>query len=407
MVTTPAPLTDATARLQGAGSVLVTDSALRTALYVIRSLGRRGVRVTVAERAMPRAEDLGGLSRYVSRRLVVPDNTTEPEAFGDALLAEAGAHDVLFPVGMHSIEVVARRRAEFEDRTRFLLAPWETIARADYTATLLEVATEAGIPQPPRFRLRDHASLEEMARVVTYPAIVKTGIEGTLAPSSRYRRVDGPHALVDAYRALSQHTLEPIVQQVVEGDTVAFEALYDADGREVAGFCHRRLREYPLTGGPSTYCESVRHVEVERLGRRLLEALGWRGLAMVEFKIDRRTGTPMLMEINPRPWGSMALPIRAGTDFPWLWYRLAREGEVEPQPAFRAGVRLRFLVNDVQAVAALVRRPGAGLRARLGACASLLDPRVKEGVLSLDDRAPSAAYLRKALGRLRSGSGPS
>ena len=405
MVTTPAPLSGRSA-LQGAGSVLVTDSALRTALYVIRSLGRRGVRITVAERAMSRADDLGGLSRFVSRRVVVPDNTRDPQAFGDALLAEAGNHDVLFPVGMHSIEVVARRRAEFEDRTRFLLAPWETIARADYTATLLEVAEAAGIPQPPRFRLRDHASLEQMARVVTYPAIVKTGIEGTLAPSARYRVVRTPAELVDAYRALSAHTPEPIVQQIIEGETVAYEALHDEEGREIAGFCHRRLREYPLTGGPSTYCESLRHEAVEEYGRRLLKALGWRGLAMVEFKMDARTNTPMLMEINPRPWGSMALPIRAGTDFPWLWYRAAREGAIEAQPSFRAGVRVRFLVNDLQAVVARLRQKGGGL-SRLAPLASLLDPRVKEGVLSLDDWRPSAAYVRKAVGRLRAGIGPS
>src|SRR3954447_17157014 len=92
-----------------AGSVLVTDSALRTALYTIRNLGAHGVRITAAERAMPHADNLGALSRYVSRPAVVPDNRTQPDAFADALLALAAEHDVVMPMGMPSIEPVAKR----------------------------------------------------------------------------------------------------------------------------------------------------------------------------------------------------------------------------------------------------------------------------------------------------------
>ena len=62
---------------KGAGSVIVTDAALRTALYTIRSLGRRGVRVTAVERAGSGDGNLGAVSRYVTRRETVPDNHTD------------------------------------------------------------------------------------------------------------------------------------------------------------------------------------------------------------------------------------------------------------------------------------------------------------------------------------------
>lgn len=35
----------------------------------------------------------------------------------------------------------------------------------------------------------------------------------------------------------------------------------------------------------------------------LLDAFGWSGVAMVEYKVDERSGEPVLMEINGRFWG--------------------------------------------------------------------------------------------------------
>jgi predicted ATP-grasp superfamily ATP-dependent carboligase len=50
---------------------------------------------------------------------------------------------------------------------------------------------------------------------------------------------------------------------------------------------HRRVREWPPTGGASAAAESVPHAPaLEHAGTRLLDALEWHGVAMVEFKGD-------------------------------------------------------------------------------------------------------------------------
>ena len=389
-----------------AGAAIVTDSALRTALYTIRSLGRRGVRVTAVERPMPKRENLGALSRYVHRRVTLPSSITEPEAFTAALLDLAADHDAVLPIGMQSIECVSRNHDRFAARLgrSVPLAPWATIERADRTRALLTFAEGLGIPVPQRYRPEDYGGVEACAAALTYPVIVKTGLEGELPPAGRYGIARDASEFVRLHRRLSAHVTDPIVQELIEGDGIGFEALYDFDGVAVATFCHRRLGWFPLSGGPSTYCESIRHPRAEELGRRLLDGLGWVGLAMVEFKIDRRSGEPKLMEINPRPWGSMALPIAAGTDFPWLWYLLARDGRVTPTPPGRPGVRLRFAVQDLQAALAEWRSHHSIPRS-LRRAASFLDPRVHEGVLSLGDPRPTVAYLAKALRRASRGGG--
>ena len=109
-----------------------------------------------------------------------------------------------------------------------------------------------------------------------------------------------------------------LVQQRIVGPGVGIFLLL-WDGAVRATFAHRRLREKPVSGGVSVYSESVSAdpALVER-SRQLLEQMQWSGVAMVEYKLETKTGTPYLMEVNGRFWGSLQLAIDAGVDFPAL-----------------------------------------------------------------------------------------
>ena len=137
----------------------------------------------------------------------------------------------------------------------------------------------------------------------------------------------------------------PLIQESIprKGEAFGVSALFNKDSKLRAVFVHKRLREYPVTGGPSTLRESVKNPKVQELGLKLLKALDWVGVAMVEFKVDPRDGEPKLMEINPRFWGSLQLAILSGVDFPYLIYRMAKEGDVKPILDYKIGVRCRWM----------------------------------------------------------------
>ena len=80
--------------------------------------------------------------------------------------------------------------------------------------------------------------------------------------------------------------------------------------------------------------------------QRMLDALEWHGVAMVEFK-RRRDGSFALMEINPRLWGSLALSVAAGVDFPLGLWQLATGAPLPAQPRYRRGLRMRHLSTDM------------------------------------------------------------
>ena len=120
------------------------------------------------------------------------------------------------------------------------------------------------------------------------------------------------------------------------------------DGELKAAMCHRRLREKPPWGGVSVFSETIPmdHGLVQE-SFALLKAMGWQGVAMVEFKTDRRDGDAKLMEVNGRFWGSLQLAIDAGMNFPLLLCRAVTGEKLSPQFEYKIGTQCRWLLGDL------------------------------------------------------------
>jgi predicted ATP-grasp superfamily ATP-dependent carboligase len=93
--------------------------------------------------------------------------------------------------------------------------------------------------------------------------------------------------------------------------------------------------------------KSVRVPAVLReLSSRLLRHIGAHGIAMVEFRIDSRTGEPYLMEINGRFWGSLQLAVDAGVNFPLLLVNQTLGKPIVPL-RYQENVILRWWLGDL------------------------------------------------------------
>jgi predicted ATP-grasp superfamily ATP-dependent carboligase len=133
-------------------------------------------------------------------------------------------------------------------------------------------------------------------------------------------------------------------------------------GETRAVFSHRRIREKPPAGGVSVYRESIAaDPGLVARSRALLDRFDWQGVAMIEFKVDQATGTPYLMEINGRFWGSLQLAVDAGVDFPALLVALARGESPPPFPGYRTGIRSRWWLGDVDHLLARLTKSASEL----------------------------------------------
>jgi predicted ATP-grasp superfamily ATP-dependent carboligase len=161
--------------------------------------------------------------------------------------------------------------------------------------------------------------------------------------------------------ALRPSAFPVLVQRRVYG---CGEALFFArwDGRTIARFAHRRLREKPPAGGVSVFSESISADPVLSAAcERLLDDLQWEGVAMIEGKRDRETGRWYIMEINGRFWGSLQLAINAGVDFPLILARAGIDGHVEAPPPWKTGQHLRWEWGDLDHLLLRMLRSNARL----------------------------------------------
>lgn len=318
---------------------LVTDGHFRKTLAVVRSLGRKGVEVTVGERTYL---NTSFFSRYCSKRMIYPSPRQSPDQFIEVLLKElkGNRYDTLFPMEEETLLVIARHRSEISKHTYLLIPEKEKIEFVRDKAKLIRFAETRGIPVPRTYESfpSSFPPTERGEGYVIKPRI-SAGAYGVVYVK---RRED----LGAAYQRVNERYPFPLIQEYIPdgGGTFGFSALFDESSNVKAAFVHRKLRMYPVRGGPSTLREGVKHPEIMELGLSLLRALDWVGIAMAEFKVDPRDGLPKLMEINPRFWGSLQLAIFSEVDFPYLMLRLARGEQFDPVLHYPVGRRSRWLL---------------------------------------------------------------
>lgn len=344
--------------------VLVTDGDNRAALAVTRSLGRLGHEVVVAERRSP---SLAQASRYCADSVVYPDPGLNEDAFIRSLATQVRGRgiEVLIPISEITTSLVTARRACFEPACQVPFADFAAIDRASDKVEVVRLAERLGVPVPATFVLEDPASLRSCLPQVSFPVVIKPRRsrirtpEGWIATGVRY--ASDPVALAQDVTARQPLEFPLLLQERIVGYGMGIFACYD-HGALRALFSHRRIREKPPSGGVSVLSESIEACpRARRYAEALLNEMGWHGVAMVEFKVDRRSQVPMLMEINARFWGSLQLAIDAGVDFPAvLLDTLAPGRPAEPSlPSYRVGVKSRWLWGDVDSLLLELRHPGS------------------------------------------------
>jgi predicted ATP-grasp superfamily ATP-dependent carboligase len=318
--------------------VLVTDGHWRKTLALVRSLGRKGVHVTVGERTFL---NTSFFSKYCSRGLVYPSPRRYPDQFIEFIIKEVkkNKYECLFPMEEETLLLLAKHRSEISKYTHLLISNPQKIEFVRDKGKLLRFAESHGVPIPKTIYSLENPEPD----MVQGPAVIKPRISsGSFGIAYVKRRED----LVPFYQRIHRRYPFPLVQEWIPdgGGTFGFSALFDEASNAKAAFVHKKLRMYPVEGGPSTLREGVEHPQVMELGLSLLRSLNWVGVAMAEFKVDPRDGIPKLMEVNPRFWGSLHLAIVSGVDFPYLILKMARGEGFAPVLHYPVGQRCRWLL---------------------------------------------------------------
>ena len=331
-------------------SVLLTNAAAPKGVVVTQSLGRKEIEITTCDcdRLSP-----AFFSKYSKSHFIYADPVKSPVEFVNSIqnYLKRKKIDVLMPINSKETLIISKNKDKFTPYTKVPFEDFDKMMRLNDKNETMKIASELDIRIPKTFNLKNITELQEISTTIEYPVVIKLR-SATSSVGLSYAHC--AEELILKYKGtIKKFNLipsnYPILQEYIPGAGYGVSMLYN-QGDIRAMFTHKRLREYPITGGPSSYRISVRHPEMEHMAKRLLDHVGWHGVAMVEFKLDERNNKPVLLEVNPRFWGSVYQAIAAGVDFPYLLYEMAVNGDVKPVFNYRVGVKTRFIFKDFLAL---------------------------------------------------------
>jgi protein-tyrosine-phosphatase/predicted ATP-grasp superfamily ATP-dependent carboligase len=358
-------------------TVLVLDGHSRAALETLQSLGRAGVQVDIAAEG---ADCLAFHSRYAANKLRQPPQ--DRIADFHAWLREQDRHRNYDLIVTATEASLLGLRALAEDdplRRKAVLPANHALDIALDKEKTRALAGELGVPVP---QSRLISSVAEIGPSGQFPLVLKPARSKVMI-GAELRTLAVAVVKSEAQRQEQLRrwlTYTPVLQQqYVHGRGVGAEFLYDR-GKKIWHFVHERVHEYPLSGGASSYRRSIKPpVALLRDAEKLLAALNWHGVAMVEFKVEFKMDADeyWLMEINPRFWGSLAVSIDAGVNFPLGLLQVARGQQPAQEPDYKL-VYTRDLRTDVEWFKANLQAdpqdPLLLTRSRVGSLFELLRP---------------------------------
>ncbi len=307
----------------------------------MRSLGQKGIPVVGAD-----SDRLAVtfFSRYCVRRMVYTDPRTDEDAFVGGVLNALGdnAYDMVVPMFDRTLLPLARRKDEVSRLARFPFLDYESLMQGRDKARTVLVADRCGLRVPTTRVVHSESDVEAALADIEGTVLIRPReSEG----SAGVRRVVRREEAVSVWREVAGQHGPSIVQSFVPwgGFTYDVDVLMGGDCLPRAVFVAKRIRTYPPLAGPTSCGQGVRCPELAEMAVHLLKEMRWTGPAEVEFRIDPRDGRPTLMEVNPRLWGSLYTAQVAGVDFPYLLYRMAMDGDVEPVTEYRTDRRARYL----------------------------------------------------------------
>ena len=346
-------------------NALVLDGNQNQAVAAVRSLARSGYTVFACEAA---SWSKAGWSRSVTANLRYPAPQQNVGAFIEALVGFLRQHPgtlVLPMTEATTLPVSLHRDALISAGARLVLPEHKDLLRAFDKSETANLAASLGIAVPKTQVITSLEQAREAARSIEYPVVLKPRASEELSSNQQVKTAGRPRYASTqeqfdvAYRDISSRSSAVLVQEFVEGEGMGYFALMH-HGEVRAEFAHRRIRDVRPTGSGSAVRMSVEvDPEIRRDSLALLAALRWHGVAMVEYR--RKPGYPaVFMEVNGRFWNSLPLACYAGVDFPALLARMAQEGDVAPQPAYRTGVRCRWFLGDARHLVEVWKGPPAG-----------------------------------------------
>ncbi len=337
-------------RVTSRNTVIVTGGENRSSLAVTRSLGRYGCRVIVVGH---KKKNIATGSKYCEFSYAVRSNCNDREFVKEiSRIAVIENVDIVYPLTEPECLALSKYRDDLPEQIIVAVSGIDKLKKIYDKFLLFNRAKDLGVAIPATIFVNGRKDYKvKIKQVRKFPVVVKPSMSkipvdgGYLDTKVQYAK--NYKELKQLYTSNETLLYPSLIQEKIEGPGTGFFTLFD-NKAHLAKFAHERLREKPPSGGVSVVCKSVSvQPEMEEYAQKLLADVDWQGVAMVEYKKDKRDGRVKLMEINGRFWGSLQLAISAGVDFPVLYHEHLLGKKIKAIENYKIGLRMKWLFGTL------------------------------------------------------------
>lgn len=318
-------------------------------LAVARSLGRRGIEVHLTSTGG--RDEAGSHSRYVTQTHEIPHYSLtgrEWLAYVQDLIAEH-SYSLIIPTSDSSLAQLLRHRAELGENRVAVPNVEAAEIFVDKVATR-RLAEETGVPVAQGWPIGGEAGTSTVPDTLRVPAVLKQRRSYECGDSDQKSPVLLVTDPLELERQLATGRFE-LAEEFLPGYCRGLSVIA-REGRILVAHQHRRQRQVHATGPSSCRISEPCSAQLLEWTGAMTAATRLTGVAMFEFRCDPQSGRTVLLEVNPRFWGSLPLALTAGADFPALLYAmLVEDQDPAPQIGSQPGLEKRNLDGERHALA--------------------------------------------------------
>lgn len=385
--------------------VLAIVGDTQVGLWVVRSMARNGLTVHAIVNT---PEGQSAHSCYSASAWTLNHRPSEA-GFVDEIEELVRKLDVgsIMPVseGYHNALIAVRER--FEPQVHLFSPSREQFDKSTDKDYLQTLCAELGIPVAKGLRL-DELMEQHGGTALQFPLVLRTrrqNIEGGKVPLKAAYAEN--RAALDRWYAQFQSFADNVIVQEYHPGVEEHVQILMHDGEAFATGDYIGEHHMPLAGGVTVQRISCHHQPVIDDTVKLLQALGWQGIAGVQFHYDPATGKYIFLEINPRFSGGLPTVVMAGFEASFLLWQSHFEPERMQKAPYRLGLRTRILGGDANWLLGQFRRdllpPGQRHLSKAAAAATFLwhcGPWTKDDSFMWGDLKPFLVDLKQMVKKL-------